>query len=230
MRKVLAVLAATVISMWTVSAAPLPCTSGTLAVYIGLTEGCTIGDKLFSNFSYVGTGNGGAVPITAGGIGIVPITTALNPGFLFSAGWSVSSGQEQDSHIGYAVTVGNGGFAITDVSATMSGFGTSGDGLLTLAENIDSCPGHFNCNVGDLFLHYNQTASVTGQTVNITGTMGPIYVVKNLTVSGGSTGFASLSGVTQQFSEGGVVPEPLTLLLMGSGLLGLGALRLRKKS
>jgi hypothetical protein len=182
--------------------------------------GCQIDDKVFSNFTYSSAAGGGAVQIMAPGVTVTPISTPLNPGFLFTASWSVNSGQTQDSHIGYTVTVNPGGFKITDVSAAMSGYGATLPGFISVAENAGPA---------NLFLSY--PGGLTSQVVDIAATMGPLYVVKDISVSGGALGFggaAAVSGVYNRFSEG--VPEPLSLLLMGSGLLGLGALRWRKKS
>jgi len=220
MRKVFVVLTAILIGTWLAGAAPL-CQQGTLADYLALQEGCQIDDKVFSNFTYTSAAGGGAAPVLAAGVTVNPISTSLNPGFLFTASWSVVSGQSQDSHIGYTVTVNPGGFTITDVSATMSGYGATLPGSISVAENVDSA---------NLFLSY--PGGLTSQVVDITATRGPLYVVKDISVSGGLLGLggaAAVSGVANQFSESGI-PEPLTLLLMGSGLLALGALRLRKKN
>ncbi len=227
MRKLFAVLAATLIVAWIANAAPL-CETGTVASYVALgATGCQIDDKLFSNFVYVSSASGGAVAIPASGVSMVPQSTPLNPGFLFSAGWSTVAGQGQDSHISYVVTVLPGGVRINDVSAILNGFGATGEGLITVAENVDSCALGVNCDVADLLLSWSAQGGTSSATAFFSPTMGPLYVTKDIAASGGVEGVAAVSGVFNRFSEG--VPEPLSLLLMGSGLLALGALRWRKK-
>ena len=226
MRKVFVVLAAILISVWMVSASTIPpCPSNVgYDVYVGLgSSGCVLDDKLFSNFTYSGSGSGGAVPLPASGVTVTAFNTPLFPGFQFQAPWSVGPGQTLDSLLQYDVKVLSGGHAITDIHASMGGFGHVPDGIVFVAENIS---GTFT---GNLLLYDTVAGTVSSQTILVDpSTMGPIHVIKDISVNG-NNGFASVSQVINRFSEGGV-PEPLTLLLMGSGLLGLGALRWRKKS
>jgi len=60
------------------------------------------------------------------------------------------------------------------------------------------------------------------------GPVGLVDVVKSVNLLGGGSGsFAVLGGVENQFSETGV-PEPGSLVLFGSGIVGLaGVLRRR---
>jgi hypothetical protein len=189
--------------------------TSTLADYIALgSTGVTIDDKLFFDFSYSGSGFGGAVAIPADGITVTPLTDPLNPGILFNAPWSVGPGQALDSLIQFKVQVLPGGNPIKDVSAEMVAFGTSPDGIITVAETTT---------FGNLLLHSNG-GTVSSAEITFSPTMGVINVAKDISVNGNS-GIAALSGVTNRFSE---VPVPPAVLLFGTGLLGLVGFRFGK--
>jgi hypothetical protein len=176
----------------------------TLADIIGLGS-ITIGDKTFSHWDYIGSADGGATAISAAGITVTTVDQFLNPGLIFSAAWSVGPGQSLDSKIFYTVEVLEGGAPISDISASMGGFGTEDGGVVTVAETTT---------VGNLFLTPNNPEDL----INFDPTMGPINVLKDIAVNG-NTGFAAVSDVRNSFSE---VPEPATMLLLGSGLIGIG--------
>lgn len=73
--------------------------------------------------------------------------------------------------------------------------------------------------VGNLLLH-DDGGTVASAELTFAPTM-IISVAKDISVNGNS-GVATVSSVTNRFSETpGAVPEPSTMLLLGSGLLGL---------
>jgi hypothetical protein len=206
------------VAMMAVSALGAPlCIPGTLEDYVGLGDtGCQIDDKLFYNFTYAGTGSGGAAAIPDEGVAVVVFDTPLNPGLQFSAAWSVGPGQTLDSLIQYNVVVLPGGFPIGDISARMAGFGVDQNGVVAVAEVVSTLdvPPEVLANL----LLFRNGGTVAFQRVDIAPTLGPLHVVKDISVNG-NDGFATVSMVTNRFSE---VPEPGALLLIGSGLLGLG--------
>ncbi len=189
------------------------CTVGTVETYVALgAAGCQIGDKLFYDFNYLGTGSGGATPIPEAGVAVTPIDTPYNPGFTFNAPWSVGAGQALNSTIGFTVAVLDGGGLIKDISATMMGYGRVPDGTVMVAETTT---------VGNLLLYDSDRGEKPYDQLLVPLTAGPITVQKQISVNG-FRGLATVSGVTNQFSE---VPEPTSLILIGTSLLGLGFLR-----
>jgi hypothetical protein len=204
---------------------PQPCPdSASLQDYLNMSAGgCTIEDKIFSDFSYSSAAQGGATAIVASGVTVKPITTPLDPGLQFEANWSASSGQVSDSSIGFTVTVMGGAAMIEDASVVQLGGSVIGTGIANVGEGV--CVG-FNC----------QNTTFTLNTVNTTdksliqlgdhqifSPTGQVTAFKDIGVSGNANGFASVSLMSDQFSEIPQVPEPGTIKLFGT-LLGCVAI------
>jgi hypothetical protein len=202
------------------------CIVNTYDNYVGTS--CGIGDKTFSNFGY---STAGTNQLPASSITVNPITTQYNPGFLFNAPWGVQAGQTQDSLISFTVNVNPGGNDINDLSLYMLGAGVLGTGQVSVAETY--CAGDTFADLcahgteGTLLTILNSGTSILHASASF-GPVSVVDVVKDIELLGGSNGSAALvSGVGNQFSE---VPEPGSLVLFGSGIVGLaGMIRRRVK-
>ena len=194
------------------------CASGTLADYTAAGFSCTIGSLTFSNFSYSSAAFGGATAIPAVGVAVTP-ETGTNVGFQFTAPWVASAGQGTDSTITYTATAT--GTSITDLLLSMAGFGFTDGGDVSVAETSASP-------VLSLLVFANSTGTVASDTATFAG-VSSLTVTKDIAVAGnGGTGH--LSVVNNEFSSSSV-PEPASMLLLGSGLLGLaGYVRRRRAS
>lgn len=156
-------------------AAPL-LTVRSLADYIALgSGGGQIDDKLFYDFQYAGSGFGGAVAIPASGVWVTPIITPFNPGLIFNTAWSVGPGQGLDSAISFKVQVLPGGAPITDISATMAGYGQVLDGVVSVSETT---------NFGNIFLYDTSGGTLASDEITFDPTTGIITVVKDIAVNG----------------------------------------------
>ena len=208
------------------------CPAGFYDQYLGSGFTCGIDDKTFGNFSYTSSSNPPGFGLPAGSVAVTPITTPGNPGFQFSAGWlaSTASGiQSMDSLIQFSVNVNKGGNPITDVSLSIGGAGFQGTGSVTVDETIclgamfPSCSGG---TVKTLEVFDNSTGSLFFDEVTFSGVT-EVDVQKDILIDAGTNGGATLSLVTNQFSEG-TTPEPASILLFGSGALALAGVLRRK--
>lgn len=204
------------------------CPTGALSLYLVSGFSCTTNNLTFDQWGYssAASGLGGLIPSSA--ITVTPDVTSGNEGFQFQAAWSVSNvggdpiHSTEDSLISFTAS----GPAISDLSLFFNG-SVTGTGQSGVTENY--CLGHalVGC-----------PSALSGQ---ITVTNPPpsfndhvffaasssVSVSKDILVDTGTgTGSAMISQVTNNFSN---TPEPLSFVLLGSGLLGLGLLRKRIK-
>jgi len=199
------------------------CIVASYDTYIGTS--CGIDDKTLSEFSY---STSGTTQLPASSITVNPINTPFNPGLLFNAPWGAQAGETQGSMIGFTVTVNPGGNLIDDLSLYMFGAGVLGTGQVSVAETY--CAGDTFANgcangiTGSLLTILNSGTSILTAHATFDDPVSILDVRKDIELLGGSDGSAALvSGVQNQFSE---VPEPGSLVLFGSGIVGLaGVLR-----
>jgi len=212
MKKFLALLAFTVLSLTVASASQIPCTiSGT--TFNTPVNGTTVvdcGTLTFDTFLVANPTTGTSTP---------------NPGqvdVLSTSYFDTGSGQAylefnpnlqaaQDDEFSFTVWGG-----ISSISMTVGGQNASiEETACTIALVNGVCNGTV---LGQITVQSNQTE----QFANF-NTTNPVYIFKNIN-AGGPPG--QLTEFTQDF---GTIPEPLSMLLMGSGLLGLGLVRRRSR-
>jgi hypothetical protein len=197
--------------------APMPCQSGTLTTYMKAGFACTQDNGVFTfdQFSFMGAAGG----LSSDNITISPMDAADKIGFMFSGNFSVNQGQSATYVIGYFI----------DPPPVIHSDQMTLDPMGAVSLDIDLCVTVFPCAPGSSLgkLHADNTnppnsltdsktfpndLSTLGvqSTLNLDGTAGPAN----------SMGFSNLTVVA---------PEPSSILLAASGLLGLLAFRARAK-
>jgi len=198
--------------------APAPCPNAPYSDYLGAGFSCTIGDKTFSNFGYADSGSLG---LAATEIAVVPTSAGGEFGFGFTAAWNTNNGFTSDSNITYTVTAGPG-FSIVDAALSINGFSASGIAQGSVSDVFS--------NGSNLFVSFDPTCIAANNCVTLATTTFPavtsLGVFKDIGLSSGTGGVGHLSFVSNTVSQ---VPEPASLALLGSSLLGLGYFVRRKR-
>ena len=177
------------------SAASPPCFTETLASYITLgAEGCTFDGNVFANFTYSAKSTGGASIIRADQITVVPMFLAPETTrFIFSAHWSVSSGQSQDSVIGYTVVLPCGDTRTAQLDVAL---GSTHIGGIIGSATVDE-----STNVGKLSV-FDRCTEVCQTKTNDSLNFKPVSVLlvaDHVSLKGGNGG-ASLKEFTAQLN------------------------------
>lgn len=216
----------------TAFATPVCPNGSSLSTFLASGYSCQIGDKIFSNFTYVSSAFGGALAVPAAGVTVATLgpagsgagVSSADIGLRFNAGWNALAGQTSDSDIGFTVTVLGGAVNIEDFGLAQVS-GVTPNGSASVVEN--GC-GPAPCTPAELAV---MTFDYGGSnTQRVADTMfsprGSVEVSKDISVTGGTKGAAHLSLVSDTFSQ---IPEPMTVGFIGGGLALLGVARLRRR-
>ena len=203
------------------------CPTGALSLCLVSGFTCTTNALTFKLWDYSASASGLGSAMPASGINVVPILTQGDEGFTFNAGWNINGANSSaDSLILFTAA----GPAITDLELFFNG-GFTGSGMTNVVENFclnhDSVTGCPAGSAGQIKVTnpppgFNDHVFFSAAT--------SVSVSKDIQLAtGAQTGQFAPTAFISQVSNTFSTPEPLSLVLLGSGLLGLGLLRKRVK-
>lgn len=181
---------------------------------------CDFGGLEFSDFHSVAPGI--VVPASMGisprfQPGTTPANT--NPGFFFTGPFMVGAGGIQDVYVAFTVTALSG--MLTDVHIQLDNSFVTGTGEVSYTEQVCYGP-QANC----MLFTDNPTGSLTADLVLATPQKS-IMISKDLVLSGGANGTATMSAFSNYYSHS-AVPEPRAVAMMlGLGFLGIAFVKRR---
>jgi hypothetical protein len=196
-------------------------------------NGCTIGDKLFSDF--YATSNIDRLPTVP-----TPVSSFDTAGFeffftLLDPAFSPTYAGPTETNsfaIAFRATVQPGGRSITGDLFSLTGVQVTGTGTIDASE-VTCLSGTFPRPISSSPLcSSGQTAQAgtSAPQLSAIANFSPVEavdVVISITLSGGPNGTARLNGLRLQVAE---VPEPSTLVLLSSGVAALVLVLRRRKS
>jgi PEP-CTERM motif len=199
-----------------------------LATVIDNSLQVQVGDKLFGNFffSYLDTDGISSDDLTRSNVTLSTIANVIGFGLQFQQPLLAVGPVIKDIVIEYTAAVTNPTNFISDIHLSITGSAGNG-GLGTVGENV------FNNGFGGTSVGLLQASIPVSSndvaSANIVPPVAKLWVEKDVIVTGNSAanGFASITLINQTFSQ---VPEPSTVLLVGLGLLGLVAVKRKRKS
>jgi hypothetical protein len=218
MRKVL--LAGVLFVALPSSSTAAPCVLGTLADYIALgAGGCTAGGATFADFT-ASTLLAGAMPIAPAAVTVTPIGGGV--GLDFGVIRAALADELFDVLIRYSVS----GLSIGAALMSMAGSAATDDGVVTGVEDV--CVGGTfaapvsGCSGTPVSLI---VAQIDPDLISPDSDTFPVNsffdVFTEITIDGGIIGTASLNGFVRNQFTPVAVPEPITALLIGSGVVAL---------
>ncbi len=215
--------------MLTLCAGVASATSYNLGELIETDGQIQIGDKIFSNFDFTGPSTLTAADIT--------VTASINQDdvylLVFQGGFvDLPGGSYSDWGLFYTAESTGAGISMIDQSFNLTG----GVGTVTIGESVwDADYGQGN-KVAQSTVTFNgevddpidpQPELWQGDNLIIDPALDKVYVQKDIFIAATGDGPIGATIITQSFHQ--PVPEPGSLLLLGSGVLGLGIL-IRKRA
>ena len=224
MKTFLVVLTLALLSLTVASASPITCSSGNGTVTVGdpSSFSFTCGQLTFSNFSVVNP-NGdaiGAVDINGATYDSVTGTVDLN--------LNPNLGSGQDEGFMFEVTGG-----VTQLDLSVGGTDATVTERACSTPIPTSGPTAFLCPTAQLGTVSDFSNDPNAPVFSLPfASTSPIYIYKDIETGSGlpgsGTGAGQLSELDQSF-EISSIPEPVSMVLLGSGLLGVGLLRRRAR-
>ncbi|MGO4883360.1 MAG: PEP-CTERM sorting domain-containing protein [Bryobacteraceae bacterium] len=226
MRNSLVLMAFLVLSLGIASASSIPCVvmGGGAGGEVLASTTITCGGLTFSNFEVLNP--------TGGASGIVDFLTGdyNDPSCPNQVCISFNPNLQSNQDEGFAFTVTGG---INEIDLGVGGTNANITELACSSPVPTSGAGAFECPSGTQLGEVTVASGEIGPVTCSEPTLGcspinptsPVYIYKNINV--GADG--GLSEFTQSFDPSSSTPEPVSMVLLGSGLLGLGLLRRRSR-
>ena len=193
---------------------PMPCSAAPLSTYTGANFTCTGDNGVFTFKNFVFNGPQGG--LNSDQIILNPVDVQGEVGFLFSGTFTVPPGQNATYVISYFI----------DPPPIIHEEQIDLDPIMFVSLQTDLCTMAFtpNCSGSPLgTLNASTTTSLTASTA--LGNLNALGVRNTLTLTGSTNGASSQGFDNITF----IAPEPSSILLAASGLLGLLAFRSRAK-